>query len=110
MNWSKNESTTTRTDSESTVGAWNGSAAAMLMLPSGLYKELPDRLTLSHRRSMLSCLATPGARSMTIGITRLHPHIGAEIAGADLSEPLDAATVDELWRAIDEHAVLVFHD
>src|SRR5690349_21677914 len=47
---------------------------------------------------------------MTIGITPLHPEIGAEIAGLDLSEPIDAATVREIWRAIDRYAVLVFHD
>jgi alpha-ketoglutarate-dependent 2,4-dichlorophenoxyacetate dioxygenase len=47
---------------------------------------------------------------MSLSITPLHPHIGAEIAGLDLSRPVDAATVDALWRAIDRHAVLVFHD
>jgi alpha-ketoglutarate-dependent taurine dioxygenase len=38
---------------------------------------------------------------MTITISQLHPHIGAEIGGLDLREPADAATVDALWRAID---------
>src|SRR3954468_16632037 len=47
---------------------------------------------------------------MGLGITKLHPPIGAEIAGIDLAEPLDTATVREIWRAIDRHAVLVFHD
>jgi alpha-ketoglutarate-dependent 2,4-dichlorophenoxyacetate dioxygenase len=47
---------------------------------------------------------------MTLGITPLHPHIGAEIGGIDLSESIDAATVQEIWRAIDRSAVLVFHD
>src|SRR5438046_290209 len=47
---------------------------------------------------------------MAITITQLHPHIGAEIGGLDLREPADAATIEALWRAIDRHAVLVFHD
>src|SRR6202051_1977730 len=35
MNWSKNESTTTRTDNDSTVGAWNGVEVARAMcIPS----------------------------------------------------------------------------
>jgi alpha-ketoglutarate-dependent 2,4-dichlorophenoxyacetate dioxygenase len=47
---------------------------------------------------------------MAISITPLHPHIGAEIGGLDLREPIDTATVQDLWRAIDRHAVVVFHD
>jgi alpha-ketoglutarate-dependent 2,4-dichlorophenoxyacetate dioxygenase len=47
---------------------------------------------------------------MSLSITPLHPHIGAEIAGLDLGRPIDAATVDALRRAIDQYAVLVFHD
>ena len=47
---------------------------------------------------------------MAITVTQLHPHIGAEIGGLDLRDPIDAATVQALWRAIDTHAVVVFHD
>jgi len=47
---------------------------------------------------------------MTITVTQLHPHIGAEIGGLDLREPVDAATIEALWQAIDRHAVLVFHE
>src|SRR5207245_7759103 len=47
---------------------------------------------------------------MAITVTPIHPHIGAEIAGLDLRERLDEAGVAALWRAIDAHAVLVFHD
>ena len=48
---------------------------------------------------------------MALAITPLHPHIGAEIGGLDLSRPLDRRRhLAELWRAIDRHAVLVFHD
>src|SRR5215207_11344467 len=47
---------------------------------------------------------------MTVTVTPLHPHIGAAIGGLDLSGDIDAATVGEIWRAIDRHAVLVFHE
>src|SRR5438094_4291157 len=51
-----------------------------------------------------------GERRMTVTVTQLHPHIGAEIGGLDLREAVDAATVAALWQAIDTHAVLVFHE
>ena len=47
---------------------------------------------------------------MALAITPLHPHIGAMVGGPDVSGPIDNATVDALWRAIDRHAVLVFRD
>ena len=47
---------------------------------------------------------------MTITVTPIHRHIGAEIAGLDLRRPIDEATVGELWRAIDRHAVIAFRD
>ena len=33
-----------------------------------------------------------------------------EIAGVDLCEPLGGGRLEEIWRAIDRWAVLVFHD
>jgi taurine dioxygenase len=36
--------------------------------------------------------------------------IGAEIRGVDISEPLEAATVDELRQALNRHAVVFFRD
>jgi alpha-ketoglutarate-dependent 2,4-dichlorophenoxyacetate dioxygenase len=47
---------------------------------------------------------------MAFAITPLHRHIGAEVRGLSIGEALDDATVNELWRAIDRYAVLVFHD
>jgi alpha-ketoglutarate-dependent 2,4-dichlorophenoxyacetate dioxygenase len=47
---------------------------------------------------------------MDLGITPIHPHIGAEIAGLDAGRPLDDEALAAMWRAIDEHAVLVLHD
>jgi alpha-ketoglutarate-dependent 2,4-dichlorophenoxyacetate dioxygenase len=44
---------------------------------------------------------------MTITVTPLHPHIGAEVSGLDAARSLDEATIAALWQAIDEHAVLV---
>src|SRR5579863_4157692 len=44
---------------------------------------------------------------MTMIVTPLHPHIGAEVAGVDAAAPLTEATVAALWQAIDAHSVLV---
>jgi taurine dioxygenase len=43
-------------------------------------------------------------------VTPLHPSLGAEISGIDLSRPLDPATREALSRALAEHLALVFHD
>jgi len=43
-------------------------------------------------------------------ITPLHPSLGAEIAGVDLSRPVDAPAREALGRALGEHLALVFHD
>src|SRR6185312_1975107 len=47
---------------------------------------------------------------MSLTITPLHPHIGAEVTGFDAAQALDDQTLAELWRAIDAHSVLVLHD
>ena len=47
---------------------------------------------------------------MPLTVTPLHAHIGVEIIGLDASRALDAATLGEMWRAIDHWAVLVLHD
>jgi alpha-ketoglutarate-dependent 2,4-dichlorophenoxyacetate dioxygenase len=47
---------------------------------------------------------------MAIAVKPIHPHIGAEVSGIDLSRPMGASAVKELWAAIDRHCVLVFHD
>src|SRR5580704_15412992 len=44
---------------------------------------------------------------MTITVTPLHPHIGAEVSGLDVAAPLGNSTLDTLWEAIDRHCVLV---
>lgn len=43
-------------------------------------------------------------------IRPVHPHIGAEVTGVDLREPIDRPTLDALKAAFHEHSVLVFRD
>ena len=45
-----------------------------------------------------------------ITITKLHPSLGAEVAGVDLSNPIDTPTREVLSRALGEHMALVFRD
>jgi len=40
----------------------------------------------------------------------LSPAFAAEIGGVDLACPLDPATVDGIWSAIDRYAVVIFRD
>ena len=43
-------------------------------------------------------------------ISPVHPALGAEVAGVDLSAPIDEPTRHALSRALAEHLALVFHD
>jgi taurine dioxygenase len=45
-----------------------------------------------------------------ISVHKLHPVIGAEIRGVDLSKPLDDETMRQIKDAWHQHAVLVFRD
>jgi taurine dioxygenase len=45
-----------------------------------------------------------------ITVTRLHPSLGAEIAGVDLGRALDDETRDALSRALADHLALVFRN
>ena len=45
-----------------------------------------------------------------LAVTPLHPSLGAEIGGVDLSRPVDDATRKALSLALAEHLALVFHD
>jgi alpha-ketoglutarate-dependent 2,4-dichlorophenoxyacetate dioxygenase len=47
---------------------------------------------------------------MSLAINPVHPHIGPEVGGLDASRPLDEATLAAMWRAIDEHAVLILRE
>ena len=49
-------------------------------------------------------------RTSTISVHKLHPVIGAEVRGVDLSRPLDDETVRQIRDAWHEHTVLVFRD
>jgi len=46
----------------------------------------------------------------TLQITPLHPSLGAEIAGVDLSKPIDGSTRKALSDALGEHLALVFRN
>lgn len=46
----------------------------------------------------------------TLTVTPLHPVIGAEVDGVDLSKELDAATVEAIREAWYDYSVLVFHN
>ena len=43
-------------------------------------------------------------------VVKLHPHIGAEVRGVDLSQPLDDETRDFVRKAFADNIVLVFRD
>lgn len=45
-----------------------------------------------------------------LAITPLHPGIGAEVAGIDLSRPIDEPTREALSQALGEHLALVFRE
>ena len=47
---------------------------------------------------------------MSIQIRPLGQHIGAEVEGIDLRQPLSPAHAQEIHNAMDRHAVLVFHN
>jgi taurine dioxygenase len=55
-------------------------------------------------------MALVAEKPATISIVKLHPVIGAEIRGVDLSKPLDDATVRAVKNAWYDHTVLVFRD
>jgi taurine dioxygenase len=50
------------------------------------------------------------AEPRTMQITKLKEHIGAEVTGVDLREPVDASTRQRLNDAVAEHVVLVIRD
>lgn len=47
---------------------------------------------------------------MAISVTPLHPHLGAEVAGVDLTQTVPPAVFAEIETAFHRHAVLVFRD
>jgi taurine dioxygenase len=55
-------------------------------------------------------MATSLTQTGPITVTPLHPVIGAEIGGVDLSQELDAATIDAIRQAWHDHTVLLFRD
>jgi alpha-ketoglutarate-dependent 2,4-dichlorophenoxyacetate dioxygenase len=54
-------------------------------------------------------LVTAELVTMTIQFRALGTHIGAEVEGIDLREPLTSAQAEEIHAGMDRYAVLVFH-
>ena len=47
---------------------------------------------------------------MSIAIRQLHPHVGGEVSGVDLRQPLGAIEIAAIEGGMDRFGVLVFHD
>jgi alpha-ketoglutarate-dependent 2,4-dichlorophenoxyacetate dioxygenase len=47
---------------------------------------------------------------MSMHTRPLTPNFAAELANIDLAQPIDAATIDTIWTAIDRYAVVIFRD
>jgi len=56
----------------------------------------------------MTTVESPLHRSAALSVRRLAPALGAIVEGVDLSQDLDAATVDAIRAALDEHLVLFF--
>jgi alpha-ketoglutarate-dependent taurine dioxygenase len=54
--------------------------------------------------------ATGAARPTTLSVRPLQPYVGAEISGANLSEPLTAEIRDEIYAALLKYKVIFFRD
>ena len=55
-------------------------------------------------------MALAAAAIPDITVSKLHPHVGAEITGVDLREPLDDASFEVIREAWNQHSVLVLRD
>ena len=53
-------------------------------------------------------MATQLTEKRDLTITPLHPLIGAEVTGADLSQDLDPAILAEIKQAWADHTLLLF--
>lgn len=58
----------------------------------------------------MSLAATAQSIPAGIAVSKLHPHVGAEITGVDLRQPLDDASFEIIREAWHEHSVLVLRD
>jgi taurine dioxygenase len=47
---------------------------------------------------------------MALSVEKMHPVIGAEVKGVDLSKPVDAETAAAIRQAFEDHVVLVFRN
>src|SRR5213076_1239343 len=65
---------------------------------------------VSHRRYHPGSRHRRNRPMAPLQITPLHPSLGAEVAGVDLSKPVDAPTRQALSRALADHLALVVRD
>src|ERR1041384_7545374 len=62
-----------------------------------------------NRRRTMSMVATrDGAAATSLEFVPLTRHIGCEVRGVDLRQPVDAAAAKAIYQAWLDHAVLVF--
>ena len=47
---------------------------------------------------------------MSVVIKQIHPVFVGEVSGVDLTQPLSSEVANQIEAALDEHAVLVFHN
>ena len=55
-------------------------------------------------------MAEPALAHEGITVSKLHPHIGAEVIGVDLRRPLDETSFEVIREAWHQHSVLVLRD
>jgi len=85
-------------------------------VPGGMYSEAGSfanpiaHCMIAWRAGHLTIPPRPGVKRMTITIRPLHPVIGGEVSGADLTKPMSKDDVAAIEAGMDRYAVLVFHD
>ena len=55
-------------------------------------------------------MSTTAASLDNLTVRKVHPHVGAEVTGIDLREPMDSETFETVRDAFHKHSVLVFRD
>ena len=55
-------------------------------------------------------MSLPAPACEGITVSKLHPHVGAEITGVDLGQPLDDVSFEVIREAWNQHSVLVLRD
>src|SRR5579872_6504004 len=73
--------------------------------------SVPGRLSGGDRAHRVPAdVQEPMRHRMPIHTRPLTPNFAAELSGVDVSQPIDAATVDAMWSAIDRYSVVILRD